>query len=1255
MITSDQISAMTGNFQAQTMGQMQHAAMISQQIGGHQNFGQAAMGRAVNVGASIGAPVAMGGMALAGLDPISMGMRGAAAGFQGFGAAGAIGGGMLGAGAVGLPLMAAQYAGTQMMTGMQQQQQLNAMLSQQYQFMGGTGRGFNPGQTGQIGEFLRSMAGQAGPGGEMATMGELSRMAQAMGQMGMGRGINDVRDFTEKFRKMMSEVKEVATAFHTSLEEAQQIMGSMRASGIFSNQGQVAQQIRNYSIAGGLATSEVTSMMNIGSQISRSIGGRGSAGAMGGMKAIGQVGAALQAGVLNEEDIYNATGLTGAEGRQAFASSMMQRSARFLRGGLGRRFLASVAGRDGTLDEASVMDYMYGGGMGTGETMGSAYSNLGKVGRANFIRNEGRLRGAALEQFGGNIDVMAMKGWLEQRGMDTGSDRARIFMSRRLGIGMEELDEQLKLLNNMPQIMQEQEMAGFRDQRLSRIERMRSNTGISGIKKKFERARNEINNKLQQAGADFYQAGSNLIERWANELTDQFMVEMSENLEPAIQEVLRGGSGAAGVLSSRFGIGGRGLIDKGLRQSLGDGSFGARGGLSPLAAAERAGDLKRLRGAGYGFMGDTDAGLREHMTRIQGLQAAMQETDIASESLGKANSDFLLRQYGLHGMGKGFEAQTSFADMIARSSDPKMRELAKRYNLAGEKERARIMSSTMRGAGLGSSIQAVAGAPELQAIFGQGGFRTARDRDQAIGDYMFKHAGGSGEYITENYAFGLTRGELAGAVAGGYARAGAATATAWGVGLTEVLGIGDDIQRAVGGWAENQFNEAVGGMEKEVRAAGGTYMMTDDAQRLLRGALSRDTREAADANRAISQRMKTLMDNKDNLSVAEKGEHEALRSMSMATQFRNLAEHFGPKQAAAMMAASPEWDGFTEKDISARARGAIGTLFRDQGNARRELVERAQGYGAGRAGRMRGAGLMKGGRLTAASIEEFGKIGSMEQVSVAAGEGINTSLAMRTGISRDEIRKGGTVAMSSGQRWLAAQAASADALERLNTMDPNDPRNAELLQFHVGMQRDAAGQIAGMSNAELSKMRESLMSHGMVGSARDIAAQQGFRRRLGRAGGGARGMTIFAETLGTNMSRQELMKLGSGGDIDALTRALGTDLVGGKFDEKGDLGKALKSALEAQKAGRTEEAAAGLAEIQKSHGTEIAKHRRSMQDEKAKEDDPGYRMLSKINSTMEGLPEKLAGAMSKQTLNVTGEVRTIEGSNPENRGREGGS
>ena len=1236
VMTSDQISAMAGNFQAQTMGQMQHAAMISQQIGGGQSTGEAMMGRAVNMGSAIGAPVAMGGMALAGLDPFSMALRGGMMGSR-LGAAGMIGGGLMGAGAIGAPLMAAQYAGGQMLTGMQQQQQLDSTLRQTYQFAGPSGRGFSSGQSGQIGEMLRSMSGTQGPGGEFATMGELTRMAGMMGQMGMGRGVQNVKDFTEKFRTMMKEVKEVAQAFHTSLEEAQQVVGQMRSSGIFRNQGQVAQQIRSTALGGGLATSEVTSAMNIGSQISRSIGGRGRAGAMGGMQTIGQIGLAQQTGIMSEEDIYNVTGLTGAEGRQAMAQQMMGQSAQFLRGGLGRRFLASIAGKGGTLDEASVAEYMYGGGVGTGQTMSMAHRNLAKVGRADFIRNEGRLRGAAFEKFGGLAPAMVMKGWLEQRGLDTDSDRAMIFAQRRLGMGTDEAEQMMKMVRNLPQLMRQQEMATHRDDRLERIGQMRSRTGIEGVKRKFERARNDLNNTLQQMGADFYKEGANAIERWANKLTGNFAIEMSEGIEPAIQEVLRGGSGAEAVLAERFGVhlgGQKGLLGANRMDRARRGAFGGER-MGALQAATQAGDVDRMRRSGYGITAGSDAEYIQQTGAIRGIQNAFLEGNSAVGGLGTGASAEIKEQLLMRGgLRKGMMGQTDFGRMLDRSQDPRLQKLSMQYGQASSKERAAIMGTVLRDAGLGELGESSAIASPQRAVFGMGGFRTIEDRNRALGDYTYGAAGLPGGSAQRDEL------ERKGGMLGTAARVLAAGPTG---GLTELFGFGEDIQRRVKG----SYAEKAGAMSENVRAASATYMMSEEGQTRLRGLLSRDEGMRSDAIKASYDEMATLRarqnklaDQGGKLSEAEQGRLAGLQTGIITSEFHRLADEIGEDEAAKQLA---ERFGRTPDDIRSQAMGGAAAVGQDAANAYKEMVQRAQEHGQERSDMFRRAGFLEGGRLSAKAIGTFGAIGKKQVLKGSEG-GYTGQLRKMVGASRQ-----GTFGITTGQRAAAGLMISAQSLSAMNAMDPNDPRNKIMLEQHLEASRDVAATFGDQSDDELRKEAEAYRKAGDVQTAASLTQRVGMRRKLARAGGGQRGMILAAESLGTSISRKDLMKMK---DPDAMAQALGQELAGSKFStdtEKGGQGAVmyedLREALRLQKEGKTKEAANKMAEIQQSHGNLMASAQKEKQEKAAEDSDPSYRRLGELKTAIEGMGKKLDGTLK---VAVQGEVKTIsKGDAPE--------
>jgi len=569
-LNSSQIAQLNDSFQQQYLTQQRISSGIQPQgynFGGMntgaQNEGMA--GRALNTATAIGIPAATLGMGLMGLDPISMGIRsGMAAGSMGgMGAglavgAGVAGMGMLGVGAVG-------YMGNQMMHGAQQTQQFNQGMRSSFSFAnpyGQHGRGFAESDIREIGGSMRGMAGgQSGGqfGGTMdqfqlgPSFAELGRLAANMGRMGLADGVRNAKEFTEKFREMMKSVKSIAEDMGSTLEEAQKTMASMKGSGIFKNQTSVSHAIRGASVGGNLATTEVTGMMNIGSQISRMYGGTGRQGAMGGIKAIENVGAAIQTGVLSEEDIYQATGLTGAEGRQAMAQQGLIRTGSFLKSSKGRWLVASLAGRDGKLDASSVADFMS-GGMGVDDTRGAAHRNLQGVGRANFIRNEGRLRGAVMEQFGDMAPAMAMIGWAQKKGIDINSmgDREMLFMQRQMGLGRDEADDLVKRARAMPQLMEHLREAKSEDKFSVEHGLRAQDSGIEGIKRKLEAARDQVNNSMQKVGQDILNSTTDMVTEWANRLTGVYEERQIE-VQDIKKSLLLGGSAGKSAVSMLTG------------------------------------------------------------------------------------------------------------------------------------------------------------------------------------------------------------------------------------------------------------------------------------------------------------------------------------------------------------------------------------------------------------------------------------------------------------------------------------------------------------------------------------------------------------------------------------------------------------------------------------------------------------------------------------------------------------------------------
>ena len=553
-MTSAQIAQINGTFQSQSMQQMQYSGMV----GPRPYSGESMAGSMANFGAAAAAPVAGLGLALAGLDPFSMAIKGGMSGYASGGVGGAMMGGMAMAAIPMAGMAAAGWGASQVYEGMQQQQALNSALRSSFKMRNQFGgSGFSSSAMGQIGQDMRSMQDQLGPGGERAGFEELTRLASNMGRMGMADGVRNAKDFSDKFKTMVSTLKTIATEMGTSLEEAQKMMYGMKSSGVFkqSEAARFSGSIRQGTSATGYAATEFTSMMGIGSQISRSIGGLGRAGAQGGMEALTNIGVAQRAGILSEASIYNATGLTGAEGRQALATQEMQTSARFLKSGIGRRFMASMAGKDGSLDMADA-DSMMSGGVSTSETMKRARENLSGIGRANYIRNEGRIRGEVLAKFGALAPALAMRSWLGERGIDVdpSNDRAMLFTQRRLGIGRDEADVLLQQAKNLPKIMEERRVSEMNENLGQKVDLRSRQVGIEGLKKKFDHALDSVTDSMKAWGQKKFQNIQEIAERYAAEWTDSHVAMFRDDTASAYNVARRGGSAGIRARAETFGM-----------------------------------------------------------------------------------------------------------------------------------------------------------------------------------------------------------------------------------------------------------------------------------------------------------------------------------------------------------------------------------------------------------------------------------------------------------------------------------------------------------------------------------------------------------------------------------------------------------------------------------------------------------------------------------------------------------------------------
>lgn len=1189
-------SQLASTYQGVAMNNMAYAQQIG--MGGGLSgmpgiASQQIMGGAMNRAYGIGAPLMTAGMGLMGLDPLSLGLKAGMGAWSG--GSGLLGAGMAGMGAAGVAsggLALAGYAGNQMMAGAQQQQGLNSALRSSFNFtnpMTG-GQGFSSGQMGQIGGVMRHMTHEVGSGGEVTGMSELTQLAHNMGSMGMGNGVRDVQEFSRKFKEMVQTVKTIATEMGTSLQEAQQMMSSMKGSGVFraSDQLKYASTAKATAFSGGLALSEVTSMGNIGAQISRSVGGLGRQGVFAGMNTIGQIGTAQQMGVLGEEDIYNATGQTGAEGRQALATSSLSQAASFLRGGKGRRMLASIAGENGTLNEGAVQQLLS-GGMTIGETMKNSNQNLSKIGRANFIRNEGRLRGAAMEKLGGFLPAMQLKEWMDGRGMSMNEmdDRSMLFAQRQLGMGRDEMDVAMRMAQRMPEIMSSMKDAKGDQEYNNKIGIQRKTQGIEGIKNRFSQAREHVQGSLQKVGQDIFNDGSEMIERFMKKLAGEYETRMSAGAMDAYRAAKLG---ETGTFSSTFGM----------KKTLGQGmatlpTGGSAGGLfsqiSDSGLFKGRSDLSKLESAGFSTSGMTDdASASKRLQEITGLSMAARapaDTKYAKLGADPDRKKWMMGLYGTSEFGgkRGEKRVDAFGEKLQRE-DPKLHSSV--WAHASPEEKFRIMSSMEAGAGVpdDARLAATANMPSDMRMIMMGKYATDREKYEAFGA-----------------AFSTEKADLIPGAMSQHAEKVRAAAAARG--LTGKA-LDDEVTKQMRYMPASalQVDNAEAGSHEEM----GQFLASKEGRSAATGLLSVDAAERSSAQENARKRMASIATKGPLADKLERGELEATRGLLAASEYAEAQEKYkdDPEKLKQEIGRITKQHGMSEGAIKKKLGAGAAIVRAQQDEDVLAVMVRQKGEALKTIEKYQAAGIatFKDGKLTLDKATEDdlkGIPGAADAVKAMLGV---TAAEYRGGVAAERGGPGGAD---------DARAAMKDA---------------------VGSSTSANDILAGMSVADKRKLaaNERLMGTDMGAAVSGSAARQD-RMEKGIKRKGVAGAA--ADALGINLSKDDQaalkkidMKSAKGQEAAARMLAQGLD-VGGDETVMAEIKKSISMASGGGKGvSKSADMLAGISGLQ------------SVKDARQKKAEGAQAERDPLTAKMAAGIEKMAGSLDSikgllgGTLNV---------------------
>lgn len=1211
VMTSSQIAQINGMYQQMGMQQMQSASMLG--MASAPNAGENIMGQAMNIGTAAGGPLVAGAMMLKGWDPFSMGIGGAMKGFGAGGLAGGIAGGIAGAAAPMLPIMAAQYGVEQMMQGAQQRQMLNSALRQSFTFQNQYGgRGFSQDQMGQIGTHLRGMTGMSGPGGEMVGMSELTRMAANMGQMGMANGVRDAQQFAQRFSEMMKAAKEIATTMNTSLEQAQQMMSSMRGSGVFgaSKSAQYASMIREAADMGNLATSEVTSMMNIGSQISRSFGGRGRAGAAAGIRTIGQIGGALQAGVLNEEDIYESTGLTGAEGRRAFAVQQLQTTGNFFRKQAGRAFLAGMVNKEGNLDESAVEEIMAGGA-----TTDSARRRAHAMGGARFLRDEGRIRGQAMARFGGLAPVIALKGILAQRGVDltADSDRAMLFTQRYMGVGTEEAERMVRMAQQLPQIMERREEAAMERRFSEQADYRRRNSGIEGVKRKLESARAEVQKTLQKAGDDFMGEGEEMINRFINGLTDQYLQVHHKGVVSLFNSAMKGDQTSINAFSGKVEGLSRGM------QSRVDAGLGALGGGRGRLEDFKRMDAERFKKAGYSVNTGSEQGLNYSLANLsEGAsrfsRALAGEGEGAFGDYGRANAAAINRAMagGDLSAAKGEAGLAGFQKMLNKTNAS----LADKFRAAHTKEQLEMAGNMLAGADVNKeAAENLLMPPEARAI-GSTQYRTERERNEALGRMMFGERGVAGMgvgaltdrmRIKEARNLGQAFGDVFGI--GGLLFKGEHGADIFEVATRAIGGIGGR-----GAMTEKEAGEVAGAL--------GTEEMFNLGQRLFGSEAdsSRATREVQKELQGLASRAQ--MDDESKFTATDQTRFNALQSLSAMKRLSDLEKQY-------------------PNGIPDHIKDEVEGEFRDAKTGEKRSFDEIARMGAGA-----GIQLQRGEQERRDQIATDVGREARKKVDIMRGKG--GLLDMSGSVKKDILAK---MSKNAGA-FVESMAKKSVLMARLEHASPE--QRAGIMEELGKTAEGGAKSLDEMSPEEAMSAARGLQGAAGAGDLRSTLMRHGTTARLlARGGTGARGMLLAGRQMGLRLGARDL------GDIQSALKSGGTEGVVQQFAEKmgidagaagkdTDLGTKLRDVIGAVGSGKGMAAAGAIDRLMSS--PEMQDQQRKQQLAKQKEQDP---LQAQMNDHMKGVAEESKKQTKLLSMLNTKTEKAFEGMNAEKKEGEG--
>jgi hypothetical protein len=427
--------------------------------------------------------------------------------------------GMMGRGAVGmagaaaLPLAAfalAEKAGSTIYAGAQDQAEVG-QIAQSYMGpqMGAPGSR----QGGQLGRHqiksIVSMMSEIASDDVMSSMDDLKRLMDRAGQMGMLSGAGGVEGFKRNFKKIVEQTRSVAQIMGTTLDEAAPIVGQLTQMGMWST-SDIMGTATMMKAAGPQGAQAMGSTMQAGAQMSHAMGGRLGAGATMGREMFRNIQAAVQTGVLSENQLREFTGGTGgAEGQRMMATQMTGAIAQLSRSPGGQLTMAALGEQQdgrytGRMDEELMKQFRAGElDIEDLRRMSRKKTNT-RASKLSFSRYQNRLgqefgASAGVEGATALMDIAINKAGLQGDGEDAQS----IMMQKMYGMGERTAEGMLTLRKEMGTIKDRKtrQIQAQLEEQFNRVDE-RMNRSWAGTKDAISNAWDETWKPLRELGTD---------------------------------------------------------------------------------------------------------------------------------------------------------------------------------------------------------------------------------------------------------------------------------------------------------------------------------------------------------------------------------------------------------------------------------------------------------------------------------------------------------------------------------------------------------------------------------------------------------------------------------------------------------------------------------------------------------------------------------------------------------------------------------